>query len=277
MSRALLRVIIWVVVALACVLLGALWRAFRGSSRRAKKGAVVIAIAMAVLIVAYGVVRKQLSKRYRPSQELELQAVAEFVEGNRNRIELIAKRFDAIRALLGKDDWLPEGERTRRGTDQPTVVLWAHQLRGGEDPGLGGSSGELLVLEQMARWAKEPGSIAETYDGRSVDELADVLDRVDVPHIVVGRIGAVVPPKVDDLKFAKDGGVSGKFVAGRTTFSVAVVELRTGTIVAYGRGEATSSETVPITGAPGALMGDLRWQTHVAALKLGSRLVSGGD
>jgi hypothetical protein len=218
-----------------------------------------------------------MRKSYSSSFEEEVKAVAEFVESNRGRIETFAKRLDAIRALLQKDDWLPEGEKTHQAANQPTVLLWAHLLRGEEAPDFGGTSSELEVLEQMIAWAQDPGTIAETYDGRAVEDLARVLDSADVPYVVIGRIANVVRPTLKDVTFAKDGGVSGRFVAGRTTFGVAVVELEMAAVVAYGRGEATSSDTVRITASPDVLMEDLRWQTEAAALKLGKRLLGASD
>jgi hypothetical protein len=277
MTRHVLRVIIWAAVVLTFLLVGAVWRAFRGSSRRAKKAAVFTAIAIVGLVVAYGVAREYMRKGYRASYEQELKAVGEFVEGNCDRIELFAKRLDAIRALVQKDDWLPEGEKAHHAADQPTLLLWAHLLGGEEAPDFGGASRELDLLEQMVAWAQDPGTIPETYDGQPVETLARVLDETDAPYVVIGSIDNVVRPDLKDVTFAKDGGVSGKFIPGRTTFGVAVVELETGAVVAYGRGQAASSDSVRITTAPDVLMDDLRWQTEAAALKLAKKLLGASD
>ena len=271
--NAVSRAILGAATAAACVLVFASWRFFRSRSRRTKKVAIMSAIGLAAIIVAYAAVRQHLSKRIRPGEDPQLQNVAHFVQSNRGRITSWDKRLAAIRAMVVQDDWLPQTEQTHKGDGAPALVFWVHELTREEPEGAGPASRELKTLEQMVRWAQDPGTMAGTYNGQSPKDLANLLDQADAPYVIIAKMLDVTQPKVRNVSFAKGGGVSGEFVAGRVAFRIGVVARETGAVVATGKGTATNSSTVRITASPDVLASDLWWRANVAALALGRRLL----
>ena len=133
MTDTVLRVIIGAAVALACALIAAMWQFFRSRSRRTKKMAIFTAVGLVALVVAYAVARHQWLNRIRTGPDPRLEQMADFTESNRGRIETLGKRLAGLRALVAKDGWLPQGEQTHEGEDQPALVFWTHDLVGQAD------------------------------------------------------------------------------------------------------------------------------------------------
>ena len=277
MPSFLLRPVIWADVALAVALIVALWRLFHSGSGKTRKIVVASVIGVALLIIGYAVARRQMRKSYSGHWEEQLETVAAFVETNREQIEQFAGRLDAIRSMVERDGWLPEGERTYQAADPPAMVIWTHQLRGEDAQGFDDSYSEFWDIEDLVDWARHPEQIANSYDGQLVDDLTRLLDLAAAPYVVIGVIDNVVRPETTNVEFGQDGSVSGELNPGSTSFGVAVVELQTGKIAAHGRGEATSGDEVRITASTDMLMADLWGRMHKAALELGRQLLRGSE
>lgn len=255
MTDVMLRVIIRLSVAAAVVVLLVMWHLFRANKRNK---IVIIALFSAVGLVfalnEWG--GKFIDKIYNPEMRKRLQATADFIEDNRDRIGAAEQRINALETLVSQADWLPEGELTGKGTGPIPLLLWTHSLRGYESPDFPDATDDLWVLDEMVRMAADPESI----EVLPIEWMTKTLDEVDAPFVIVAQLNEVVRPNADAAEF------------GKTTFSVAVVDMNTGSIVAHGGGEATG-----VKAAPNLLMENLWTATNTSARALAKRLMPAAE
>ena len=136
------------------------------------------------------------------------------------------------------------------------LLLWTHYLRGDESPDFPDATTDLWVLDEMVDFAADPESI----EVLPTESMTKALDEVEAPFVILAQLNEVVQPNADDGEF------------GKTTFSVAVVDMNTGGIVAHGKGEATGAKA-----APNLLVENLWTATTTSARALAERLMPQGE
>ncbi len=233
------------------------------------------AAAAVVIVLLVIVVLRQLKKRRAdPLVAMAGAATQQFVEDHKTQLRQLDERINSIQALVTRQDRLAPEETVASIQQDELTLLWAHELRGQQRPEFndmlsGRSYSDLETLEPMLDWAFDP-SAPGAYSEEELANMKKALQRATDRYIVVAELREVVLPEITNLDLGSETGVTGEFIAGRTTFDVAVLDTETMEIVACGQGAATNGDTVRAVDGPNQ---DLWSRTRDAALETARRVM----
>ncbi len=237
---------------------------------------VAIGIAATGAAIAGSMFVLSVLKKGRPDPEVvaEMAANRQFAEDHQAELVQLAERLDAIETMVAGEAWPPPEEIVASIQQEDPVILWAHELRAKEYPDFndmrnGRSYSDLETLEPMLDWATDP-SMAGGYSASEVALMAKKLERALERYILVAELHEVVMPEITDLQLGNESGEIGRYNAGRTTFSVAVIDTETMQVVANGQGSAANSEEVRAIDGPGQ---DLWQRTGEAVVQVARRIM----
>lgn len=256
MSPIVLKIIIRISVVVGLLLLVILWRSIRSENQFTRNITIglLMAVALVFLINEFG--GKYIDKLRGPDPEFQkqLDTVALFVNDNRTRIDAADRKLDSFETLVTRDDWLPEGELKGEADTDGLLLFWGDQLRGEESPDFQVIESDLWTLEDLIEFAADPEYIYAI----PVADLEKLLNKFEAPFVIIAELHKVTRPDAEQ--------------PGSVQFGVAVVEVESGRLVAYGRGRATNKENLSLKARPNVLMEDLWSQTNTAARTLAKQL-----